>query len=406
MVMTITVLMFGTWLASCFRVDALVVAPPSSRNQETHRAMSLREYFIERNVTTKVQDDAFHPITYYRGASIPPAIMDATKKRGLMDSQASSMQDMVNTIEEKDLSDSSRYLWQRRHELTSQEWTKLLKKIAVEQSTALLVPNAAQHLRILYCDAHICVINKPSGILSVPGPRRNPSMADLVHQYVVQGTAAQHTQQEYPVDKMVVHRLDLDTSGILVYALEDQALKRLHDDFRQRKVSKTYQALVVGHTSFVEADIDVALERDPHHPPFMRIAQPRSVNAPGDDGTIHPNFVRFVDQAPKPSWTEVLVVQQTWWHGVPVTRVQLTPHTGRTHQLRAHLAAVGHPIVGDTIYGFRGEGDCGVRMPVERERMYEQLLEHNVPLCLHAESLALRHPCTGAPMVLACDPHF
>ena len=77
------------------------------------------------------------------------------------------------------------------------------------------------------------------------------------------------------MDQMVVHRLDMDTSGVIVYALSKQALSKLHDDFRNRRVYKQYSALLMGHMQVPEVEIDVALERDPHHAPFMQTAQPR-----------------------------------------------------------------------------------------------------------------------------------
>jgi tRNA pseudouridine32 synthase / 23S rRNA pseudouridine746 synthase len=282
-------------------------------------------------------------------------------------------------------------------------------------------------LSILYRDEHVCVCVKPSGVLSVPGPRRNPNLADLVYDYLQPAELAS-------VDSMIVHRLDMDTSGIVVYALSLQALRQLHADFRSsenpRRVHKTYVALLHGHVRLSssqsslwgchEAELDVALERDPDHVPFMRIAQQQPSeqhhNADGTDAegsdAISPaqsDAFQHLKHDPKPSLTDVQIVGYKYLQlpaaakdeqrkaAIPVTRVLLTPHTGRTHQLRVHAAsALGHPIVGDDIYG-GADGECGVG---------NLAASANVGLCLCAQRLCLYHPVTGAPMEFSCVPPF
>jgi tRNA pseudouridine32 synthase/23S rRNA pseudouridine746 synthase len=294
----------------------------------------------------------------------------------------------------------------------------------------------AQHLHILYLDEHICVTHKPSGVLSVPGPRRNPSLADLVYNAV--------QPPDIRVDQMVVHRIDMDTSGILVFALTVHALRQLHEDFRDRKVRKTYTALLTGHlpgSSSNEVELDLALERDPHRPPFMRVTQRGGDQQQRDrssdvefahlDFDAYPRLKNFVNQAPKPSLTDLTVQSLEFIRtrdylgkegenamdidnskSLPVTRVSLTPHTGRTHQLRVHTAAFGFPIVGDDIYGYQGSGDCGISAEVldaafpDREGVQRGLFDLKIPLCLHAQQLCLNHPITGAPMVFECDAPF
>ena len=355
--------------------------------------------------------------------------------------------------------------------------------------------SAASHLRILYVDAHLCVCVKPSGILSVPGPRRNPSLLQLVYDTVVLSTttepescgrnhlvatttttttttttsaAKKKTNKDnsygvniyHDMDQMVVHRLDMDTSGILVFALTPLALQRLHADFRDRperghlsslsssstttttttttttstttpRVKKLYEALVVGHvTSCSQAEIDVALERDPDHAPFMRIAQ--SSSSSQTNAVAHPTWPTAWNHPPKPSWTEVSVAAWTWMNvtvpddqnagssdrviRIPVTRVRLTPRTGRTHQLRVHMAAMGHAIVGDDIYGHyhqvvhevAAQATAHPDAIVETDRLAQWLHQALVdqPLCLHARQLNLFHPYTGAPMMFECQAHF
>ena len=185
----------------------------------------------------------------------------------------------------------------------------------------------------------------------------------------------------------------MGTSGLVVYALSEMALKTLKDDFRNRRVKKTYEALLCGHVPVSsEIEVDVGLQRDPAHPPFMRIAQPEDES--GDLPRVHPEFRKFINQAPKPSLTKLEVQSFEYLidgegHKLPVTRVELTPHTGRTHQLRVHAAAIGSPIVGDNIYGWKGEGDCSIlnRLDPSQIIVHEQIWELDLPLCSHARRL-------------------
>jgi tRNA pseudouridine32 synthase/23S rRNA pseudouridine746 synthase len=216
------------------------------------------------------------------------------------------------------------------------------------------------------------------------------------------------------LDQLVVHRLDMATSGIIVYALSLQALSKLHCDFKDRRVQKTYQALIEGHyhhhhhhhglphATTTEGEIDVDLERDPYNPPFMRIAQPKPKiedhdddddddgggggnNKVGEFGSNH----KFWKQAPKPSLTTwTLLCGNEYYNDQPVSRVELRPWTGRTHQLRVHCAqALDAPIVGDEIYGPNKHDDT-------------------TPLCLHAQKLCIYHPISGAPMIFEADAPF
>jgi len=294
------------------------------------------------------------------------------------------------------LSFSSRTKLEEHDTLSAIQKTQLLQKIRAEQKARLPVPLSA--LRILYCDADICVVDKPSGVLSVPGHRRNPSLANLVYDTL---------QPDIDLDQMVVHRLDMATSGILVYALSLPALSKLHSDFKNRRVQKTYQALVHGHDTIKqsEGEIDVDLERDINNPPFMRVAQPKPSNnseqdeteggdetAKEEDGANNGKVGRnhkFFREAPKESLTTWSLAGFEYLEGKPVTRLNLRPWTGRTHQLRVHCAqALGTPIVGDEIYGT--EQDSG---------------EYST-LCLHAKKLCIYHPISNAPMVFETDTPF
>ncbi|VEU33593.1 unnamed protein product [Pseudo-nitzschia multistriata] len=278
---------------------------------------------------------------------------------------------------------------------------RLRSKIRAECRASLAL-SIEETLKIIYCDSHICVVDKPSGVLSVPGHRRNPSLANLVYD-TIDPSSYDTEGRIVNVDQTVVHRLDMATSGIIVYALSKDALQKLQGDFRDRRVQKTYQALVEGHgllssrdrtgdqsqtlrcCGTTEGEIDVALERDPKNPPYMRIAQTRAEKQYGGDADEQKH--KFWREAPKPSKTTWSVLSYEHDNdGRPRTRLELRPHTGRTHQLRVHTSQVlGTPIVGDEIYG-NGDGIA--------------------PLCLHARQLCLKHPISGADMVFEADPPF
>jgi len=218
------------------------------------------------------------------------------------------------------------------------------------------------------------------------------------------------------VDQTVVHRLDMDTSGIVCFAQTEHALKQLHQDFRDReRVQKTYEALVCGHVFASEGEIDLPLERDPTRPPFMRV----SIEGGRDDeeNRAFTAFAKEIDKAPKPSLTSFRVLSREYLAGnLPVTRMELKPYTGRTHQLRVHCAAIGHAIVGDDIYGYGGEGSMnGGLLSNQRDLFADRasvdlqeklFLETKMNLCLHARRLCMHHPLTAAPMILEVEPNF
>ena len=319
------------------------------------------------------------------------------KKSCIFDIENSNTSESKNTNDDSSLEERLKFLDLLEGRLRS--------KIRAECRASL--PLSIQDtLQVLYCDSHICVVNKPSGVLSVPGHRRNPSLACLVYDTIQPSSCSNRDDGSIDaVDQSVVHRLDMATSGIIVYALSKEALQKLHVTFRDRKVQKTYQALVEGHLlcDAMEGEIDVALERDPTNPPYMRVAQPREEpkdessesdsesdeNAKSNNDSQQPEQHKFWREAPKPSKTTWSILgYEHDKDGKPLTRVALKPHTGRTHQLRVHTSSVlGTPIVGDDIYG------SGTHDP-------------NTNMCLHAQRLCIHHPITGAPMIFEADPPF
>jgi len=199
----------------------------------------------------------------------------------------------------------------------------------------------------LHRDAALIALDKPSGLLAVPG--RGPDKADCL---------AARVQRRYPGAK-VVHRLDRDTSGVMVMALTRQAERSLARQFQTRRVAKRYVAIVAGRVADDAGRIDLPLRKD-----------------------MTRRYVHLVDrQRGKPAVTDYHVIDRL----ADRTRLALSPVTGRSHQLRVHLRAIGHPILGDRLYG---DGASAAR------------------LMLHAERLELTHPTTGEAMALAAPCPF
>lgn len=203
---------------------------------------------------------------------------------------------------------------------------------------------------VLHADATWIVVDKPAGLPSVPG--RTLTLKDC---------ASTRVQRLYP-DALVVHRLDMATSGLLLFARGPGVQRALGRAFEQRHVAKRYIAVVHGQPQADEGSIDLPLSADWPKRPLQRVD---SVGG-------------------KPALTHWRVIARE----TQSTRVELTPVTGRTHQLRAHLAAIGHPILGDALYA-----------PPAAQAMAPRLL-------LHASLLELAHPQTGKPTRFESVPPF
>ena len=245
---------------------------------------------------------------------------------------------------------------------------------------------------------------------------------------------------EFPdADRMVVHRLGMDTSGLLILAKTLDAVRGLHTLFRTRTVERRYEALVCGHVPRDRGLVDLPLMRCYEHPPYMRISTDEHQEALlGLDPAV---VGKQILEAPKESLTKYEVISRHELNGQPVTRVTLTSLSGRTHQLNVHLAALGHPIVGDTVYGCAGADDLyscsidddddkinkldGTAAPngglTEDELRY--LVAHNKQRStleqqqeaartvqgqpqVHAKSLKFRHPVLKQDIVLESETPF
>ncbi len=200
-------------------------------------------------------------------------------------------------------------------------------------------PNFLQEC-LISRDNSFLVINKPAGILSVPGK------GDLTDCVINRLLALEP-------NVLLIHRLDRDTSGILVFALNKQAQRNISRQFEERRTDKQYHALVAGHLQG-EGSVDVPVCYDPTRPP-LHMADPAY---------------------PKHALTHWRSIEQFAIAGQPVSRVKLTPVTGRSHQLRVHMQYIGHAMVGDELYA---------------DDVARQLMPR---LCLHAEQLSFYHPVT------------
>ena len=200
---------------------------------------------------------------------------------------------------------------------------------------------------ILYSDDDIVVINKPSGLLSVPG-RYQPD------------SAVSRLQQQFGTI-LVIHRLDMDTSGILVFARHKTALSAVQQQFEKQTTRKVYEAKLYGVLSGSQGCINLPIIVDWPNRPLQKISHTEGRYA----------LTR---------WKKTDATQE-------YTRVLLFPKTGRSHQLRIHMQQIGHPIVGDTLYA----GDRA---------------KESSRLCLHARELDFNHPMSGERLNFYCPAEF
>ncbi|MFC3628743.1 pseudouridine synthase [Paracoccus angustae] len=196
-------------------------------------------------------------------------------------------------------------------------------------------PDAPQ---VIHADHEILVVGKPSGLLSVPG--RGEAKSDCL---------INRLRGAFPT-VLLVHRLDQDTSGVMVFGLTPHAQRSLSKQFEDRKVKKTYAARVAGRLEPKTGRVDLPLIVDWPNRPRQKVDHEQG----------------------RPALTEWRVIRAS----DDETRVRLFPLTGRSHQLRVHMAQIGHPILGDPLYAAGAAAD-------------------HPRLMLHAESLRLRHPDSG-----------
>ncbi len=202
-------------------------------------------------------------------------------------------------------------------------------------------PPATPQLDILYQDDSLLVLNKQSGLLSVPG--KHPEHADCLE-------ARAHAAVP---DALLVHRLDMETSGVFIMARTKQAQRHLGFQFEKRNARKTYVARVAGHVVEPSGTVNLPLICDWPNRPKQMVDFDNGKQAVTD-------------------WT--ILEREAAGQSLDVTRVQLKPQTGRSHQLRVHMLAIGHAILGDGLYGTPEEISAAPRLQ------------------LHAEALTIMHP--------------
>lgn len=193
-------------------------------------------------------------------------------------------------------------------------------------------------LEVLHEDHEIVVVNKPAGLLSVPG--KGEHLADCLQRRV---------EAAFPT-ALLIHRLDRDTSGVMVFALTPHAQRHINLQFEKRQTKKTYVARVWGQLPDKTGTVDLPLIVDWPNRPLQMVCHETGKQAITDYRVLRSNDTE--------------------------SRVRLMPKTGRSHQLRVHMKALGHPILGDPFYA------TGAALQFER-------------LMLHSEALQLRHPDGG-----------
>ena len=203
---------------------------------------------------------------------------------------------------------------------------------------------------VIYRDESIVVLNKPTGLLSVPGI--GFEKRDCVAVRVASAVEGAR----------IVHRLDRDTSGVMIMANDKTTHRELSRQFQDRKVEKTYEAVVFGVVEEAAGSIDLPIRKDMENPPRQCVDHEQG----------------------KPSLTNWKVIERM----EDRTRLALYPKTGRSHQLRLHLLKIGHPILGDDLYA-----------TIEQQAMADRLL-------LHAVSLSVVHPATLKSMTFESPAPF
>jgi len=205
-------------------------------------------------------------------------------------------------------------------------------------------------LSVVHRDTDLLLVNKPSGLLSVPGKAAEHS--DCLEARV---------KSIFP-QALLVHRLDMDTSGLMIFAMNKQAQRHLGLQFERRHVEKSYMAIVQGIVGADQGKVDLPLIVDWPNRPLQKVCF----------------------ETGKTALTKWQVVERS----TSTTRLRLFPHTGRSHQLRVHMREIGHPILGDRFYS------------TDDARSFPDRL------MLHSETLSLYHPNGGARVNFECPSPF
>lgn len=220
------------------------------------------------------------------------------------------------------------------------------------RSKTLLVPSIMPAIEILYQDNDLLVVNKPSGLLTVPG--RGPDKQDCLINRLL---------SDFP-NARIVHRLDMVTSGLVIIPLCHPSQVHIGRQFELRTMKKKYVAIVNGKLDSNSGEVDLPLICDwPNRP--LQIVDHEN----GKSALTRYEVINYCEQTDS-------------------SRIHLEPQTGRTHQLRVHMQALGHPILGDPFYA-------------------PPAIQAKAPrLCLHAQSLSFKHPSHEELISIDCPPDF
>jgi len=233
-------------------------------------------------------------------------------------------------------------------------------------------------LDVVYEDKDMAVVNKPAGMMVHAGSGQNEdarSRGTLVNALLYRFKLLSSTAGE--LRPGIVHRLDKDTSGLIVVAKNDKAHAALGAMFSERRIGKTYIALVQGEVERDKGTINAAVSRDP----LRRTRMTTRPNENARSAVSHYEVVRRLSN-----------------RFGKFTLVRVRIETGRTHQIRVHMASIGHPVVGDTVYGGAGQLTDQIASMTKRQALPERLrLGRNF---LHAARLEFAHPLTGKPLAL------
>lgn len=229
----------------------------------------------------------------------------------------------------------------------------MLQGMTIDDNPLLSNAGANKILEVLFQDDDMVIVNKPADLLSVPGKEINDSVYSRVKVLFPRATGG-----------IIVHRLDMSTSGLMVIALNPRAHKGLQKQFINREIKKRYIAVINGSVEGTEGNISLPLRGDLYDRPRQLVCEEHGKKA-------------------ETTWQLISQSNQQ-------SRLYLSPKTGRTHQLRvhcAHISGLNAPIIGDDLYGSFSD-------------------KHSKRLHLHAQSLSLTHPITKEPMTFQCDPDF
>jgi len=234
-------------------------------------------------------------------------------------------------------------------------------------------------IEIVYEDDHLLVVNKPRGLTVHPAPGHpHGTLVNALLAY-----APRLSQGSAPFRPGIVHRLDKDTTGLLIVARTDQAHARLAADLQRHAIERRYLALVWGEPGWEQRTVELPIGRHPVDRKRMAAFAKRPVSSTGATVKV------------RPARTHFLVRRR--WRGFAL--LEATLDTGRTHQVRVHASAIGHPVVGDPLYGGRRPLPPRLYPPKVHARL-QAVLDALPAQLLHAYALAFRHPATGEPIRL------